>query len=41
MQGRDTSEPIACTRYEEGTDVDYGTLTKDLVRLLTSNLLTY
>ena len=35
LQGRDTSkgaEPIACTRFEEGTDVDYGTLTKHLVR---------
>ena len=35
LQGRETSkgaEPIACTRVEEGTDVDYGTLTKHLVR---------
>ena len=35
MSGRDTSKkakPIACTRVEEGTDVDYGTLTKHLVR---------
>ena len=35
LQGRDTSkgsEPIGCTRVEEGTDVDYGTLTKHLVR---------
>lgn len=35
MQGRDTSkgaEPIACTRFEEGTDVDYGTLTKHMIR---------
>ena len=36
LRGRDTSsrgaEPIACTRFEEGTDVDYGTLTKHLIR---------
>ena len=35
LQGRDTSPtapPIACTKFEEGTDVDYGTLTKHLVR---------
>ena len=35
LQGRDTSkgaEPIACTRVEQGTDVDYGTLTKHIVR---------
>ena len=36
LQGRDTTsanaERIACTRSTHGTDVDYGTLTKQLVR---------
>lgn len=28
MQGRDSSTPVAATRMETGTDVDYGTLTR-------------
>lgn len=31
MRGRDRSETIAATRVDEGTDVDFGRLTKDLV----------
>ncbi|MFC4603301.1 malate dehydrogenase (quinone) [Rhodococcus kronopolitis] len=32
MEGRDESGPIAATRYAAGTDVDFGALTRDLVR---------
>ncbi len=34
MQGRDPAEPIAMTRAEFGTDVDFGTLTRKLVSSL-------
>jgi malate dehydrogenase (quinone) len=34
MEGRDASEPVAATRMAEGTDVDYGTLTRHLVAYL-------
>lgn len=31
MEGRDSTEPVAATRYEEATDVDFGALTRALV----------
>ena len=31
MEGRDSSEKVAATRNQIGTDVDYGALTKDLL----------
>jgi malate dehydrogenase (quinone) len=31
MEGRDPSEPVAATRMTEGTDVDFGTLTRRMV----------
>ncbi len=34
MQGRRGSEPVAMTRAEFGTDVDFGTLTRKLVQAL-------
>ena len=34
MEGRDPGEPIAATRIATGTDVDYGTLTRLLVKHL-------
>lgn len=36
MQGRDTNEHVAATRVIEGTDVDFGSLTKGLLDKLTS-----
>jgi malate dehydrogenase (quinone) len=33
-EGRDPAEPIAATRAEEGTDVDFGALTRHLVAFL-------
>ena len=35
MNGRDRREPIAATRYEAGTDVDFGALTQALVHAMT------
>lgn len=32
MQGRDACQPVAATRVEYGSDVDFGTLTRHLVR---------
>lgn len=32
MAGRAGSEPVAATRYEDGTDVDFGALTRELFR---------
>jgi len=37
LEGRDPHEAMACTRYDKGTDVDYGALTKHLVRSYTKN----
>ena len=34
MQGRDAAQPVAMTRAEFGTDVDFGKLTRKLVELL-------
>jgi malate dehydrogenase (quinone) len=34
MAGRDPGQPIAATRHPAGTDVDFGALTRDLVRIL-------
>ncbi len=36
MAGRDAAEPVAMTRAEFGTDVDFGSLTRKLVRSLES-----
>lgn len=37
MAGRDHAEPIAATRYADGTDVDFGALTGELVDIMTRN----
>jgi len=34
MQGRDTSQPVAATRMERGTDIDFGALTRALIERL-------
>ncbi|WP_405164372.1 malate dehydrogenase (quinone) [Nocardia sp. NBC_01499] len=34
MEGRDRTEPVAATRYEAGTDVDFGALTRELVDVM-------
>lgn len=34
MAGRDSSEPVAATRHRDGTDVDFGRLTRDLVGIM-------
>ncbi|GAA4642562.1 malate:quinone oxidoreductase [Gordonia humi] len=34
MDGRDPAEPIAATRQLAGTDVDFGALTRDLLRIV-------
>ena len=34
MQGRDKSQPVAATRMERGTDVDFGALTKAMMDFL-------
>jgi malate dehydrogenase (quinone) len=34
MEGRDPSEPVAATRIAEGTDVDFGTLTRRMIAYL-------
>ncbi|WP_327139419.1 malate dehydrogenase (quinone) [Nocardia sp. NBC_01327] len=36
MAGRDRAEPVAATRYEGGTDVDFGALTWALVESMTA-----
>ncbi|GII98199.1 putative malate:quinone oxidoreductase [Sediminihabitans luteus] len=36
VEGRDADEPIAATRAESGTDVDFGSLTRQLVQFLTT-----
>lgn len=37
MADRDADEPIAATRYEKGTDVDFGALTSQLFQIVTEN----
>ena len=37
IAGRKKSEPIAATHIESGTDVDFGALTRSLLKYLTSN----
>jgi malate dehydrogenase (quinone) len=37
LPGRSKDQPIAATRAESGTDVDFGALTKDLISYLTDN----
>ncbi len=36
MQGRNTQEPVAATRVMDGTDVDYGNLTRSIFKYLES-----
>jgi malate dehydrogenase (quinone) len=36
VEGREADEPIAATRAESGTDVDFGSLTRQLVQFLTT-----
>ena len=36
MAGRDRTEPVAATRYEAGTDIDFGALTHTLVETMTT-----
>lgn len=35
MNGRSITEPIAATRHPNGTDVDFGALTRSLVSIIT------
>lgn len=37
MQGRDTNEPVAASWSPEGTDVDFGTLTQQMIDYLQAN----
>lgn len=37
MEGRDASQPVAATRMERGTDVDFGALTRAMIDHLTKN----
>ncbi|WP_255414264.1 malate dehydrogenase (quinone) [Cellulomonas sp. PhB143] len=37
VEGRDPAEPIAATRAESGTDVDFGSLTRQLTEFLTAS----
>lgn len=37
MAGRDSEQAVAATRHPGGTDVDFGALTRGLVRIITSN----
>jgi len=37
MQGRNASQPIAATRMERGTDVDFGSLTRVMIEHLTKH----
>lgn len=34
MEGRDASQPVAATRFADGTDLDFGALTRNLISLL-------
>ncbi|AOW95273.1 malate dehydrogenase (acceptor) [Rhodococcus sp. WMMA185] len=34
MEGRADTEPVAATRYDAGTDVEFGILTSDLVKMM-------
>ncbi|WP_405495083.1 malate dehydrogenase (quinone) [Nocardia sp. NBC_00511] len=36
MTGRDPAEPVAATRYEAGTDIDFGALTHALAEVMTA-----
>lgn len=36
MAGRDPAEPVAATRYEAGTDIDFGALTTALIATMTA-----
>jgi malate dehydrogenase (quinone) len=36
MHGRDPGEPVAATRHPDGTDVDFGALTRGLTRIITT-----
>ncbi|MGH3644093.1 MAG: malate:quinone oxidoreductase [Mycobacterium sp.] len=36
MRGRDPGEPVAATRHPDGTDVDFGALTRGLTRIITT-----
>ncbi|EME23352.1 malate:quinone oxidoreductase [Rhodococcus triatomae] len=35
VEGRDPGEPIAATRHRDGTDIDFGALTRELTRIVT------
>ncbi|MEC3953094.1 malate dehydrogenase (quinone) [Nocardia sp. CDC153] len=37
MEGRDPGERVAATRYEAGNDVDFGALTRSLIRTMTDS----
>ena len=37
MQGRDRSQPVAASRMKRGTDIDFGSLTRELVDYLSKN----
>lgn len=37
IDGRDGNEPIAATRVNSGTDVDFGSITRQLVKFLSNN----
>lgn len=37
MEGRDPHARIAATRYDDGTDIDFGALTKSLVKIMRRN----
>src|SRR5882757_2573536 len=36
MRGRDPGEPVAATRQPDGTDIDFGSLTRGLTRIITT-----
>jgi malate dehydrogenase (quinone) len=36
MRGRDPGQPVAATRHPDGTDIDFGALTRGLTRLITT-----
>ena len=36
MEGRNSQEPVACTKMDHGTDVDFGNLTKEILNSLIS-----
>src|SRR6478735_673938 len=37
MEGRDNSQPVAATKMDLGTDVDFGTLTRSMFKFLTDS----